>query len=459
MKNSSEQGRLSSDVCTDDWIYDRESECATEEQLEALADERWELQASHLLDRSTFYARKYRQAGVDFRSVRSVTDLPELPFTTKTEIKDAQLAHPPFGDHLGVPPEKVKRVYQTSGTTGVPSLLALTAHDLESVWGSIALRSYYGSGFHPHNSVLTNFAVGPFVAGTTHRILERIGTRSVPVPPTDIDRVIRSLELGLIDSLLGTPSFMLYLVSLFERRGIDARLFGIVHISVGGEPGAGIPAIRSRIEEAFGTELTEVMGLGDIAPSLFGECPVRGGMHFCGQGFVWMELADPTSGAPVEIKPGAQGEPVYTHLDREAMPLVRFKSGDFVEIQDDACGCGRTSFRIRCIGRVDDMFIVRGVNVYPSAIQAVVADFRPRVTGRARVALPGNAVTVEPPVRIEVEMPNASTVDGSLAEEIAAAVRSKLTFRATITLVSEKEFGDAGYKTRSVVRDPITARD
>lgn len=450
--NSREQGRLSSDQCTNDWIYDRESECATQEQVKSLADERWELQASRLLDRSGFYARKYQQSGVDFAKVRSVADLPYLPFTTKSEIKDAQLAHPPFGDHLGVPLERVKRVYQTSGTTGEPSLLALTAHDLETVWGSIALRSYYGSGFHPHNSVLTNFAAGPFVAGTTHRILERIGTRSVPVPPADTDRITRSLELGLIDSLLGTPSFMLYLVSLFEARKIDARGFGIVHISVGGEPGAGIPAIRSRIEEAFDTELTEVMGLGDIAASLFGECPVRGGMHFCGQGYVWMELIDPSSGDAVEIKPGAQGEPVYTHLDREAMPLIRFKSGDFVEIQDDGCGCGRTSFRIRCIGRVDDMFIVRGVNVYPSAIQAVVAEYRPRVTGRVRVVLPDNAVSVEPPVRVDVEMPNDGAMDTSLAADLTAAIRAKLTFRAAITLVPEKEFGDAGYKTRSVVR-------
>jgi phenylacetate-CoA ligase len=326
-------------------------------------------------------------------------------------------------------------------------------NDLHDSWGTIAMRSYWGSGFHDHHSVGTNFGAGPFVAGMVHRTFERIGARTVPVGAGDTERLIASMRLGIVDSLQATPSFALYLISRFEKEGADPREFGIVHINVGGEPGAGIPAIRERIESAFGAHLTEIMGLGDIAPSLFGECGDGGGMHWCGQGIVWMELVD-ENGDQVTIEPGARGEPVFTHLLREAMPLVRFRSGDFVEIQDH-CTCGRTSFRIRCIGRVDDMIIVRGVNVYPSAVQSVVSDFRPVVTGRSRVVVTGSSVSVDPPIPVEVEVPEQTGIDGAeLVERIQSAIRAKLLFRASVKLVRESEFGDAGYKTRSLVRLP-----
>jgi phenylacetate-CoA ligase len=446
------QGRLRADTCTEDWIYDRDVETASSEDVRAMADAAWERQWAGLLDRSGFYKRKYQAAGVNPATIRTVADLQHLPLTTKSELKDEQQAYPPFGDHLGVPIDAVKRVYQTSGTTGDPSLLALTAYDLNEVWGTIALRAYYGSGFHSHSGVATNFGAGPFVAGTTHRVLERLGCRTVPIAPSDTERLIKAMELGIVDSLLGTPSFMLYLAARFEKDSVDAKAFGITHINVGGEPGAGIPAVRSRMEDTFGAQITEIMGLGDITPSLFGECPAGGGMHFTGQGHVWMELRDADSGENVPVEPGAEGEPVYTHLTREAMPLVRFRSGDHVVIQDANCACGRTSFRIRCVGRVDDMIIVRGVNVYPSAIQSIVADFRPRVTGRSRVVLDHNEVSVTPPVPVEVEIPNGANVDDTLIQDMQKAIREKLLFRADLSLVQESDFGGAGYKTRGLVR-------
>jgi len=193
-----------------------------------------------------------------------------------------------------------------------------------------------------------------------------------------------------------------------------------------------------------------VMGIGDVAPSLFGECPAQQGMHFCGGGHVWVEMVEPDSQEPITIEPGAVGELVYTHLTREAMPVVRFLGGDIVRIEGGSCGCGRSTFRMRILGRRDDMFIVLGVNVYPSAILAVVGDFRPRVTGRARVVRAGADVGIEPPVPIEVEVSNDHAGDADLAGEIERAIRSRLTFRSTIDLVREADFGEAGYKTRLV---------
>ena len=170
-------------------------------------------------------------------------------------------------------------------------------------------------------------------------------------------------------------------------------------------------------------------------------------MHFCGTGHVWPELVDPDSREPMALEPGAVGELAYTHLTREAMPVVRFLGGDIVRIEGTSCDCGRTSLRMRCLGRRDDMFIVRGVNVYPSAIVAVVGGFRPRVTGRARVVRLGDSVSVEPPIPVEVEVPDRRAAEPGLAPELEEAIRAHLTFRARVTLVAESAFGASGYKT------------
>lgn len=201
------------------------------------------------------------------------------------------------------------------------------------------------------------------------------------------------------------------------------------------------------------TTVTEVMGIGDVAPSLFGECPLQQGMHFCGAGYVWPELVDPDTRASIGIETGAVGELVYTHLRREAMPVVRYLSGDIVRIEGTSCECGRTGFRLRCIGRRDDMFIVRGVNVYPSAILGLLAEFRSQVTGRARVVRPAGQVSVEPPVLVEVEV--AGSEDrGDLTARLEAVIRARLVFRARVKLVPEELFGASGYKTPLTVARP-----
>jgi phenylacetate-CoA ligase len=274
------------------------------------------------------------------------------------------------------------------------------------------------------------------------------------VAPGDTTRVLSGLKAGLADTLLSTPSFAQYLANRLERSDPDPRSFALIHVVAGGEPGGGIPAIRDHIERVLGVTVTEVMGIGDIAPSLFGECPSQQGMHFCGTGHVWPELIDPATQEPMAIETGAVGELVYTHLTREAMPVVRFLSGDIVRIEGTSCGCGRTSFRMRCLARRDDMFIVRGVNVYPAAILAIVGEFRPRVTGRARVVRNDANVSVQPPVPVEVEVPAHSQTDRALAGEIEEAVHTKLTFRCTVQLIPEETFGDSGYKTNLTVKRP-----
>lgn len=437
-------GRLPGDTCDGDWIWDREVETEDRERAFARSSAVWERQWSHLMENSAFFRRRFAEAGIGPQLVR-LADIGRLPLTSKSDLKVAIDERPPFGTNLCVPEERVKRVYQTSGTSGSPSVLALTPTDIET-WTTIGTRTYYTCGIHEHHSVLSTFGAGPFVAGHTYFVLARIGSRVVPLGPGDADRVLFGMRAGIFDTMLTTPSFAQYLANRLEAA--SERVGTLAHIVTGGEPGGGIPAVRDHIESATGAFVNEVMGIGDIAPSLFGECPARQGMHFSGAAHVWVEMVDPDSREPMTIEPGAVGELVYTHLTREAHPVVRFPGGDLVEVQGGDCGCGRTSFRMRIIGRRDDMFIVRGVNVYPSAILAVVAGFRPRVTGRARVVRDGANVSVEPPVPVEVEVTDGHEGDRALAAEIEKAVRAALTFRCTVRLVTESGFGEASYKTR-----------
>ncbi|HKW07324.1 MAG TPA: phenylacetate--CoA ligase family protein [Candidatus Dormibacteraeota bacterium] len=443
------ENRLPGDTCDKDWIWEREVEAAPWEETRRLSVGAWERQYRRLRESSPFYARKWREAGIG-NSFVSLADLSQLPFTTKHELKDALDEDPPFGSNLCVTPEQVKRVYQTSGTTGSPSVLALTRTDMET-WTTMGTRTYYATGIHEHSSVLTTFGAGPFVAGHTHFVLLRIGARSVPVAPGDTERVLFGLKAGLADTLLATASFAQYLANRVEK-GEDRGGWRLSHVVTGGEPGGGIPAIRDHIQRELGVTVTEVMGIGDIAPSLFGECTHQQGMHFCGAGHVWVELIDPESREPMEIEDGAEGELVYTTLTREAMPVVRFLGGDIARIEGTSCECGRTSFRQRVIGRRDDMFIVRGVNVYPTAILAIVGDFRPRVTGRARVVRKGPETSIEPPIPIEVEVTERHESDPALIAQIEDAIHSRLMFRGRVELVPESEFGEAGYKTRLTVK-------
>jgi phenylacetate-CoA ligase len=441
--------RLAGDSCDRDWIWEREIETASPEDSFRLASAAWDRQFRRLREASPFYARMFKEAGLGSSFV-GLADLSRIPFTTKDDFRKAIDADPPFGSNLCVEPNLVKRVYQTSGTTGAPNVLALTRADMET-WTVIGTRTYYATGIHEHSGVLSTFGAGPFVAGHTQFALLRIGSRTVPVAPGDTERVLFGIREGLADTLLATASFAQYLANRLEEIEEHPAETPLTHIVTGGEPGGGIPAIRDHIERVLGVTVTEVMGIGDVAPSLFGECPHQQGMHFCGMGHVWPELINPDTLEPMTIETGAEGELVYTALTREAMPVVRFRGGDIVRIEGTSCACERTTFRMRVLGRRDDAFKVRGVLVFPTAILSIVGDYRPRVTGRARVVRNTNEVSVTPPVPIEVEVADGRESDPKLAAEIAEAIHSRLVFRSEVRLVPETEFGEASYKTKLTV--------
>jgi phenylacetate-CoA ligase len=254
--------------------------------------------------------------------------------------------------------------------------------------------------------------------------------------------VLEALQRFGPQTLVCTPSYAVY---LSERIQENPKNLNLKRILVAGEPGGGEPAFRKRLEESYGARVYEVMGIGDIAASLWGECPEQAGMHFSGGGSIHVELVDPESGRPVEMKDGAQGELVYTHLRREAAPLLRFRSRDHVQVWVSRCDCGRASLRVRCIGRTDDMLIVRGVNVFPSAIREVVARFQPRVTGAVMVRPRRRGVRQDPPLPVLVE---ASEGSEDLAVRMQDEIRGKLLVNTQITLVAPRSLPRSEYKSK-----------
>jgi phenylacetate-CoA ligase len=412
--------------------------------------ELYRAQIATLFERSQFYRQKLRGAGFDSAHAASdLTQISALPFTTKDELRQSQAENPPLGAHAAVDLAEIARIYSTSGTSGVPCYIPLTRRDLAD-WREIAQRSYKRSGLSPPDRVVTTYNAGPFVAGAALDAFDALGVTHIPVATGNTERLVTALHLFAPQALVCTPSYAVYISEWAAGRGLSVAEMGLQRVIVAGEPGGGEESFRRDLERRFAAKVYEVMGIGDIAASLWGECAEQAGMHFSGTGYVHAELVDPNTGSPVAMSDGATGELVYTHLRREAAPLLRFRSGDHVMVWSTRCKCGRQTLRVRCIGRTDDMLIVRGVNVFPSAIREVIARFSPRVSGVIQVYPRNHGVKQEPPLPVAVELGEGQASDPALGAAIAAEIRSALLFAAEVRLVSAGTLPRSDYKSKLV---------
>ena len=426
-------------------------ETAGPEELRALQDGKLRGQMAYLKAHSPFVAEKLSRAGAAFEDIRTVDDLAFLPFTTKQELRDSQLAHPPFGNHAAAPRERIVRVHATSGTTGTPSYIPVTAHD-SALWREAIRRVFWCQGVRPTSTVAMGFSIGFFVGGIPlAQGIEALGATFLPIGAAETDRLLDSIALLGADVLACTPSYALYLAEAARARGIDVAELGVERLAVGAEPGGGIPEVRRQIEEAWQARVTESVGNGDVVPVYAAESDSQDGCHLLTPDMVIMEIIDPDSGRVQSLDSDRiEGEMVFTHIDREAAPLVRFRSGDRVVVRTAPGPDGRTGPRIRVVGRTDDLLILRGVNVWPSAIRDVVAGFRPRVTGAMRIVLPRPGPKADPPLHIRVEHGDeAADLDG-LAKALEKALREKLIFTARVELVPPGSIPRSTMKTRLV---------
>jgi phenylacetate-CoA ligase len=310
-------------------------------------------------------------------------------------------------------------------------------------------RSYAASGVAAGQRIVSTYNAGPFVAGAALAAFERIGLTHVPVGTGNTERLLLSIQLLEPEAVVLTPSYAAYLLERAPERGLDLRASSVERVLVAGEPGGGEPAFRAQLEEGWGAKVTEAMGIGDIGVSLWGECDEQSGMHLGARGFVHAELIDPQTEAALDLEDGATGELVLTHLRHRAAPLLRFRTRDHVQVRTGTCACGRTSPRIRCLGRTDDMLIVRGVNVFPSAVREVVGGFTPDVSGHIRVKARAG-VKQEPPLPVDVELAPGATVDAALAEAIRERLRNVLLVQTRVELVPWGTLGRSEYKSKLV---------
>jgi phenylacetate-CoA ligase len=405
-------------------------------------DAAYRTQIAYLLERSPFYRDKLGIASPE--EAGGLDGIAQLPLTEKAEIRATVTPENPIGAHLCAERSEIVRIYSTSGTTGTPSYIPLTASDLDN-WITGSARSYAASGVAAGERIVSTYNAGPFVAGAALASFDRLGLSHIPVGTGNTDRLVKAIELLEPENAVLTPSYAAYLCERF-----DLRDSSVGRVLVAGEPGGGEPAFRARLEAGWGAKVTEAMGIGDIGVSLWGECERQDGMHLGAHDFVHPELIDPETGAALPIEDGATGELVLTHLRHRAAPLLRFRTRDHVLVRTTPCPCGRPGLRIRCIGRTDDMLIVRGVNVFPSAVREVVSDFTPAVSGHILVRPQADGVKQDPPLPVTVELAPGASADAALAEAIRERLRTVLVVQTAVDLVPWGSLRRSEYKSKLV---------
>ncbi|XRQ10514.1 phenylacetate--CoA ligase family protein [Actinomadura welshii] len=402
-------------------------------------------QLERLPARSPFYADLFAAHGVDPAVLETLGDLRKLPFTGKEQLRESQAAAPPLGRHAGVDMSQVIRVHASTGTTGTPSWVGVTRRDSEA-WTEMVARAFTTMGAAPDDVVLHGAGLTLFVGGLPIRdAIERIGSTMVPIGTGASEKALLALDTLGVTALHATPSYVRYLAEYVRGRGRDPREFGIRKIFVGGEPGGGEDGFRRHVEQEWGGRVTEGLGNADMAPVLFGEAPGSGGMRFTGGRHVVVELIDPDGGEPVDAEPGATGELVYTSVDRECCPLVRFRTRDRVVVTGRAADGAPL---IRCVGRTDDMLIVLGVNVFPTAVRDLVQTLHPRTSGVVQIVRPDGGPRVEPPLRVEAELGAEPGDQEALRRDLEQLIRSRLTVPAAVTLVPPGSIERSEMKSR-----------
>lgn len=396
-----------------------------------------------------------RMLGAAPDSISSEQQLHDLPFTVKTDLREAQAETTdglPLGDLQVARTHELRQITSSSGTTGVPVFFGLTQHDLER-WELLIGNAFRTAGVAPgarvaHTTGMAIVAGGlPYADGirAAGGALAWIGGQTVP-------RMAVGMQRSRANVLVATASFATHFATrCSEELGIPATELPVHTVIAGGEPGMGVPHIRQGVLDAWGaTRVSEFMGLGDVLPAMWAECAEGGGMHFTASPDVFVELIDPATGEHVPWEPGATGEAVYTTLTREASPVLRFRSRDQMQVQAVECACGRTAPTVRCVGRTDDMLIFKAMNVYPSAIREVVLDAASDVlTGTMRIRKDtADQVRFDDPIPLEVELrPGVDHEAGRRALEAAAEeVRQQLRVRVGIELLEPGVIPVSDYK-------------
>jgi phenylacetate-CoA ligase len=408
-----------------------------------------------ILPHNRFYACKLAAAGVDAVSLIThhsslITPYPllaQLPLTTKAELVADQEAHPPYGTALTYPVERYNRLHQTSGTTTGRPLRWLDTPESWQALLDIWQDKFDLMGLWPGDRLFFPFSFGPFLGfWAAFAAASRAGYLSLPGGGMSSAARLRFLLEHQVTVVFCTPSYALHLAETARAEGIDLAASPVRMLVVAGEPGGGIPATRRHIEAAWGARLFDHYGLTEVGPTAVECLENPGGMHVMERDYI-AEVIDPASGAPVP--PGRPGELVVTNLCRVGSPLIRYRTGDLVRVDPEPCPCGRAWLRLAggVLGRTDDMIHLRGNNLYPTALEAILRRFAEVAEYRVTVDRTGPLTEV----RIEVE-PLPAACNAGLAGRVGRAVRNELFFRAEVAEVPPGSLPRFEMKAKRVVQ-------
>ncbi len=370
-----------------------------------------------ILPDNRFYRRKLLQERESI-SIERLADLARLPFTTKRELVSDQEEHPLFGTNLTYPLSEYVRFHQTSGTMGHP-LKILDTQESWDWWAECWTSVYRAAGVSRDDTVFLAFGFGPFIGfWSAYEGAKRIGALTVPGGSMDSLQRLRAMQEIGATVLVCTPSYALRLAEVAQEHGFDLRELSVRVTIHAGEPGASIPATRERIEQAWGARTYDHAGMTEMGAYGFA-CSEQQGIHV-NEGEFIAEILDPATGQPV--REGQVGELILTNLGRWGCPAIRYRTGDLVRHGGYACGCGRSFLMLPggVLGRADDMLIVRGVNVYPSALANILHRF-PEVT-EYRVIVTKSGPLDE--IALQVECP--ATLISTIQEEMRVALNLRV---------------------------------
>ncbi|WP_423128825.1 phenylacetate--CoA ligase family protein [Gaoshiqia sp. Z1-71] len=426
-------------------IWNEKIECASREEMKAIQSERLKETVQRIYHNVPGYRKKMQDAGLVPADIKSVDDLPKLPFTTKQDLRDNY----PFG-MFTVPMSEIIRIHASSGTTGKPTVVGYTRKDLNS-WSEVVTRSLCMAGVHQNDIVQVAYGYGLFTGGLgLHYGCENLGASVIPISGGNTQKQLQLMEDFGTTVVACTPSYSLYLAEAMQEAGIKKEDLKLRVGIFGAEPWT--ENMRKEIEAKLGLKAIDIYGLSEIiGPGVSCECEHQCGMHINEDHFI-PEIIHPETLEPMPA--GEVGELVFTTITKEGIPLIRYRTRDLTRLIYDTCDCGRTLVRMeKCKGRSDDMLIIRGVNVFPSQIESVLLEMSETEPHYLLIVeREGNLDTLNLMVEVQEQFFSDEIKQlESLRKKITHNIQSTLGISVSVKLVEPKTIERTAGKAKRVI--------
>ncbi|MEL7660272.1 phenylacetate--CoA ligase [Acetobacterium wieringae] len=432
---------------SDKKYWDEKIETLPREELEELQRRELKEMLTFAYSNSAYYKEAFDAAGLTPADFNQLDDIQKFPFTNKATQRERQAKGGLLGDMIAVSEDDVVFVSASSGSTGVPTLSPFTKQDFDE-WQDVESRLFYAAGMRKHDRYVHALNFSLFVGGPDVIGAQNLGALCIWAGTVPSERLLFILKEFQPTIIWTTPSYALYLGETALKMGIDpAKDLAIRTIIVAGEPGGSIGTTRETIEKVWNAELYDFFGLSDIFGACAGMCEAKDGLHIA-EDHILVEVLDVKTGAP--LPDGERGELVYTTLRKKARPLIRFRTGDIGSVNREPCSCGRTHARIKIHGRLDDMFIVSGVNIFPSDIEFVIRGTE-GITGEYLIRLYEQNHSVK--YRLEIEKSDDNNEpDDLLKERVAAALKTRLGVKpGDVTILNDGDLERATHKAKRLI--------